>query len=316
MKQLFRFAMFIMLCFVSVCQAENLKTNLSIDKLKELSSKIEAAEKKPNNVKVDSEVRVETISDFYDPCQNWQSTPIYSSKTVWFDGGPEGKIRVDVHKQIEKWLNGLAPYGEESFSMSYDGKNGRYVSSKEGEILPNKPARLGNGGYDSGISWSLPFFKGEIYKFSKMFELACDPNSEVASELEFSFDEFEGAECIKIRSKLYDVTYWLDPSHGFALRGRESITKYPDGHKELVEFVKVTELKEIANDVWWPMEISIISRPYAAGEPWRKYVYHASNVVLDDPNFNDGIFTQIFPKGCKVKDKITGKTYIIDSNNN
>ena len=298
----------------SVSGGENSKSILSVQELKYLASLIEAAEKKPRNIKIESESWMETKSDFSDPCHPWQRTPIYCSLTAWVDGGPEGKERVDVHKEVNKWINGPAPYGEESYSMSFDGQNGRYIQAQKGEIVPGRPNRLGNGGYDSGIHWSLPFFDGEIYRFSKIFELASDPNSEAASELEFTVEEFEGAECIKIRSRLYDVTYWLDPSHGFALRGRKSIARYQDGHEELVELVKVTKLKEVATGIWWPTEIISISRPYATGEPWRRFVYRTSSIIVNNPNFDNNIFTPAFPKGYKVDDKVTGKKYVVDAN--
>jgi hypothetical protein len=316
-RLIFNLAVFSTLLNVSsVLGGEDSKSVLSVQELKELAPKIESAERKPRNIKIESEAWVETKTDFYDPCQTWQKTPIYHSQTVWVDGGPEGKERVDVHKEVNKWINGISPYGEESYSMSYYGQHGRYIQAKKGEILPDRPNRLGHGGYDSGIHWSLPFFNGEIYKFSKMFELASDPNSEAASELEFTIEEFEGTECIKIWSRLYDVTYWLDLSHGFALRGRKSIAKYPDGHEELIELVKVTKLKEVAPSAWWPMEIISISRPYTAGEPWRKYIYRASSVIANDLNYNESIFTPAFPKGYTVEDKITGKTYVVDTNSN
>jgi len=328
-KLIFNLAVFsTLLGLSSVLGGENAKSVLSVQELKEMTPLIEAAEKKPRNIKIESESWMETKADLSDPCQLWQRTPIYHSQTAWVDGGPEGKERVDVHKEVNKWINGPAPYGEESYSMSFDGQHGRYIHlaggplgqtqpAKKGEIVPERPNRLGHGGYDSGIHWSLSFFNGEIYRFSKMFELASDPNSEAASELEFTMEEFEGAECIKIRSRLYDVTYWLDPSHGFALRGRKSIAKYQDGHEELVEFVKVTKVKEVATGVWWPMEIITISRPYATGEPWRRFVYSASSIVANDPNFDKSVFTVPFPKGYLIEDKVRGSTYRVgeDPNN-
>ncbi len=316
-----------LLSFSSILGGENSKSVLSVQELKELAPLIEAAEKKPRNIKIESESWVETKADLSDPCQLWQRIPIYHSQTAWVDGGPEGKERVDVHKEVNKWINGPAPYGEESYSMSFDGQHGRYIHlaggplgqtqpATKGEIVPERPNRLGRGGYDSGIHWSLPFFDGEIYKFSKIFELASDPNSEAASELEFTFEEFEGAECIEIRSRLYDVTYWLDPSHGFALRGHKSVVRHQDGHEELVKSVTVTKLEEVAPGVWWPAEIIDVSRPYEDGQPWRRFVYRASTIVVNNANFDESIFTPAFPKGYTVDDKVAGKTYVVDANTN
>jgi hypothetical protein len=309
-----------LLILPSVRGGENSKSFLSVQELKGLAPMIEAAEKKPKSVKIEAEIWVETKTDFYDPCELWKKTPIHKSYTAWVDGGSEGKERMDVHKDVTEWLNGSAPYVEESYSMSFDGQQGRYINKSvgplgqahpvtEGEILPEAPKRLGRG---AGIYWSLSFFNGEMYSFSKIFKLASEPNSEAASELEFSFEEFEGAECIKIRSKLYYITYWLDPSHGFALRGRKSM-EMQNGHEELAELVKVTKLKEVSG-VWWPMEVVTVKKPYEPGKPWRQYIYRSSDVTINDPNFDSKVFAPTFPKGHRVKNKITGKNYIVDAN--
>jgi hypothetical protein len=311
----------ILLGLASVLRAEEPKSALSAKKLKELASKIEAVENSISNIKIEAQSWLETRVNLSNPNKPWQQTPIYHSHTSWAQRGPEGKARVDVHKRVFKWMNGPAPYGEESYSMSFDGQHGRYIRRavgplgqthpvKEGQILPEAPDSLEHGSFDTGTYWSLPFFSSEIYKFSEIFRLASNPNSEIASELEFTLEEFEGVECIKIKS-VYDVTYWLDPSRGFALRGKKSIAKYEDGHEELVKFVKVTRLKEVADGIWWPMEVSSISRPYEAGKPWRRFVYHASNVVANDPNFNESVFTIIFPTGYTIDDKVAGRKYIV-----
>jgi hypothetical protein len=62
------------------------------------------------------------------------------------------------------------------------------------------------------------------------------------------------------------------------------------------------------------VEVIDVSRPYENGKPWRKFVYRASTVIANDPNFDESIFTVPFPKGYRVEDKITGKTYVVDSN--
>ncbi len=309
------------LAFSSVLGGENSKSVLSIQELKELAPKIKNVENSISNIKIEAQSWLETKTDFYDPCESWQKTPICHLYTVWVGGGTEGKARVDLHKQVTKWIDGPAPYGEESYSVSFDGRHGRYVRHafgpigethpvKRGQVLPEAPKSL-NPRKLSGLYYSLPFFDSEIYKFSEIFQLAGDPNSEVASELEFTLEEFEGFECIKIRSRLYDVTYWLEPSRGFALRGKKSIVRYEDGHEEIVKLVKVTKLKKVAAGLWWPMEVSTISRPYAPGQPWRRFVYRASNVVANDPNFDESVFTVPFPEGYLVDDKVNGRKYTV-----
>jgi hypothetical protein len=309
-----------LLSFLSGLRADVQKNVLSPKKLKELASEIEVAENSISNVKIESQSWLETKTDFYDPLESWQKTPIYHSQTAWAHNGPPCKVRVDMNKEVFEWKDGPTPFGEESYSLSFDGQETRYIHRaagplsqthpvKKGQILPEAPKRLEHGNFDTGAYYSLPYFDVEMYKFSEVFRLASDPNSEVASELEFTLEEFEGFECIKIRSRMYDVTYWLEPSRGFALRGKQSIARYEDGREEIVKLVKVTKLEEVAHGVWWPLEVSSISRPYAPGKPWRRFVYSASNVVANNPNFDDSVFTITFPTGYTIDDKVQGKTY-------
>ena len=47
----------------------------------------------------------------------------------------------------------------------------------------------------------------------------------------------------------------------------------------------------------------------------RRFVYHASIIIANDPNLNENVYTIPFPQGFQIEDKVTGKTYIADSNN-
>jgi hypothetical protein len=312
----------ILLVLSTVLGGYNSKSVLSIQELKELATKIEAVENSISNMKIESQSWVETKTDFYDPCQSWQKTPICYLQTAWVQKSAVVKTRVDMRKEVFEWVDSPNLYGEKSYSMSFDGQQVRYVHHatgplgqahpvKSASVLPEIPRRLANGNFDTGAYWSLPFFDCEVYKFSEIFQLAGDPNSEVASELEFTLEEFGGTECIKIRSRLYDVTYWLEPSRGFALRGKKSIARYEDGHEEIVKLVKVTKLKKVAAGLWWPMEVSTISRPYAPGQPWRRFVYRASNVIANNPNFDESVFTVPFPEGYLVNDQVNGRKYTV-----
>lgn len=331
-KLLLRLAIFfILLSIPAVIQAEEPKSALSPQELKELAVIIQAVEKGLSNIKIESEAWEEHSTSASGP---WQRTPIYWSSTAWFSGDwssrrwnadqhtfethIQGKARVDVHKRVLEWQEGLAPYGESSYSVGFDGRYGRMARHtvghsgktrpvKEGKLLSEAPRSLEIIAF-TGTRFSLQFCESEIYKFSKMFELASDPNSKVAEEIKFAREEFEGTECIKISSKFGNLRYWLDPSRGFALRGKKSIDIFEDGHEELVEFKKVSKLKEVAPGIWWPMEASIVSRP-ATGKPWRRFVYRASNVVANDPNFDESIFTVPFPDGYLIDDKVAGKKY-------
>lgn len=300
-----------------------------------LAGEIKDAEDMISNIKIESEAWVEKGETESGP---WQRTPIYWSSTSWFDGNwsttqwtgsrfeyldpPKGKVRVDVHKQVLEWKEGAAPYAEESYSFGFDGQYVRYVRHKfgyNGKINLVKEGRkttdVGNyitkGSYKgcTGIGFTLQFFDDEIYQFSKFAELAGDPNTKPSRRLKLSIEEFQGVECVRISNKFDNLMYWLDISHGFALRGKKSITQDENGDEVLGGFMKVTKLKEVAPGIWWPMEVSSVSRPYEPGKPWRRFIYCASNVIANDPNFDESVFTVPFPDGYMVDDKVTGKKY-------
>jgi hypothetical protein len=344
-KSVLLLVVFFLLLIIPIdVQAKEQGSVVATKELKELAEKIKAAENGLSNIKIESDAWVETKTSLSDPCEPWQRTPIYWSSTAWFTGNwscqrwseqsrmferhIEGKARVDVHDEVLEAQESVFPYGELSYSVGFDGQYGRTIYKtggrpgktyphKEGKLLPYAPESLaiGPAGF-TGIGFSLQFFESEIYKFSKLFELASDPNSKIAAELKFTREEFEGIECIKISSKFGSLMYWLDPSHGFALRGKKFIDIYEDGHEELVELVKVTKLKEVSHGVWWPVEVSHVSRPYEHGKPWRRFVYCASNVVANDPNFDESIFTVPFPDGYLIDDQVAGIKYRVGEDPN
>jgi hypothetical protein len=322
-------AIFVILVSLSVIvRAEEAKSVLSIGELKDLAEIIESVEKSLLNLKVESEIWMETKESLSDPCEPWKRTPVYVSSTAWFDGRPRGKAKVDVHKQVLEWQDGAAPYAESSYSVSFDGTHGRVVNHtighsgktyprKEGRILSHAPKRLTTGWADlfTGLRFSLNFFfNGKDYTFSDLFRWAEDPNTLVLSSFQFTQEMFQGVKCIKIASKesnQYKKSQWLDLERDFALLGDKHTSILEDGTERLVSFSNVSKLKEVAPGIWWPMEASMVSRPFDPGKPWRRYVYVASNVVANDPNFKESVFNAPFPEGYLIDDKVTGRKYTV-----
>jgi hypothetical protein len=320
-------------------QANQPQSILSLQELKQLVPKIEAAEQHRYNLKIESEMWVETKADLSDPCEPWQQTLIYVSSTAWIEGGnpfaghfTNAKVRVDVDKEVLRWDEGAAPYTENRYSMSFGGQSGRIVYHnsgpigkaspiKKGEVLPQAPKELQVGWWPrfTGAEFSISFFfKGRNDTLSNICRWASEPNSLAASYFEFTYgEEFERAECIKIAAKgkkHRQENYWIDPARGFALLGHKSTNILEDGSEQLVSFTKVSKLKEVTPGIWWPVEASVILRPYGSGKVWQRFVYHASNVVANDPNFDESIFTVPFPEGYLIDDQVAGKKYIVGPN--
>ena len=331
-KPALQMAVFCILLGISVIvQAEKTKSILSVEEIKAMLPVIEAAERIPfSNLKVESERWVETKVDLSDPCESWQRTPIYVSCTAWFDGSPERKGRIDVHKQVLRWQEGAAPYIEESYSVGFDGQYGRVVKhtfghsgrthrAKEGKFLPDAPVLLRDNylGSCTGAQYSFQFFFSDEDKetgrtFSRLFRAAISPAALEAKAFEVALEEFQGVGCIKFGSgnkKWGHISYWLDPARGFALLGHDNISIRKDGSERVSKRMRVTKLKKVTSGIWWPVEATIESDQRQAGEPYTRTVYRASNVVANDPNFDDKVFTVPFPDGYLIDDKVTGIKY-------
>ncbi len=329
-KPTLQMAVFCILLGISIiAQAEEPKTALSVEDVNALIPVIEAAEERPFlNLKVDSERWVETKADLFDPCEPWQRTPIYVSCTAWFGGGLEDKARVDVHKEVLRWRDGAAPYIEESYSVSFDGQYGRFVRystghsgrthhSKEGKLLTDAPEQLRDSylGSCTGASFTFSsFFSNDDGRsFSQLFRASTTPAALETKAFEVTLEEFQGVECIKFgsgeRKLRAHISYWFDPARGFALLGHDNISIREDGSERVSKRIEVNELKEVADGVWWPMQVTSVRAPFEPNEPYQKFVYRASNVVANDPNFTDSIFTVPFPDGYLIDDKVSGRKY-------
>jgi hypothetical protein len=308
----------------NVAYAEQPKSVLSARELKDIVPKIKLAEEKLHNIKIESEAWVEIRTNINDPYDYWQRTPTYISSTAWFDLNHKDKARVDFHKEVLKWTNGPDPYLERSYSISFDGQHGKYIDNsayhsgkvfhtKKYHVLSDVPHELSSGWYQKmiGISASLNFhFDGEPWGFSDYFQKAAEPNFALGNaELEFIYQKLNGTECVKMsaKGKRFQKSWWLDPACGFALLRHENTRIDKNGNEVVVDLVEVRKLDKIAENIWWPVEVYFVSSPAGVGNPWERVVYHATNVVANDPNFDNSIFTVPIPKGYST-DKAERKT--------
>ena len=327
----------VFLIILNVVQAEEVKPVLSSEQLKNLAPEIKAAEKGLRNIKIES---VETKANLSDPCEAWQRTPIYISSTAWFTGNwlyqrwnsqqrvlenhIEGKARVDFHKEVLEWEKGAAPYLEKNYSVSFDGQYGKYINNSTSHsgkvfhinkcsILPNAPHQLKSRWYRKmiGINGSLNFhFSSKEESFSSLFQYVADPNFAIKNtELEVTFQQLRDVNClnISVKGKNSRKSWWLDLNRDFALLKHENIREDIDGNEVLVSSIDVRKLDEVAKNIWWPVKVHFISAPFGIGNPWKRIVYRASNIVANDPNFDESIFAIPIPASYSV-DEVEYKT--------
>lgn len=298
--------------------AEDSDSILSVKELRDLAMEIEILEFELKNIKIKSEARVEEKKS---PSALWESTPMHVSSTTWSDGELNGKIRIDVHKEVLRSKECTASCPESSYSIGFDGKEGRLTyrtmkygeeitPSKKGKILPDAPERLRTGLLRTctGLPFSFYFcLANEKYTFSQLFLGATDPKLMISSNFKFSREMFKDANCIKVtritKSEDWYESWWLDPERGFALIGYEEISKRKDGSERVVLQIKVNKLIEVAPGIWWPTEAT-----YEAFSSQR-IVWSASEVLVNNPNFDDTIFTIQFPDGYLIEDMVNNTQY-------
>ena len=80
----------------------------------------------------------------------WKQKPVHLISTVWYNGMPGSKARIDMHKNLGPWRNGRTDSNETCYSIGFDGKFGRTakhysvvadekMKGASSEILPNRP---------------------------------------------------------------------------------------------------------------------------------------------------------------------------------
>jgi hypothetical protein len=311
---------------------------ISIEETKYIVPQIKAAEKRVKKIKVESESWVEEKMDISDPCENWKKTSTYISATAWYEGKRGGKIRVDFHKEVLKWTRGEAPYLENNYSASFDGKHGRYVHNstshsgkvfhkKKYNLLPDAPHQLKSRWYQKmlGINASINFhFHNKETTFYSLLEYAIDPklalkkaglDPNIADKnigIKVTFAKIKNTDCINISLNGGGVqeSWWLDPNRGYALLKYEKTKSDSNGNKVIVNSIDVIKLDKVAEDLWWPVEAYFISVPFGEGNPWERIVYRATSVVANDTKLTDNVFTVPIPEGYSI-DKTEYKTKYI-----
>ena len=319
---------FLLISTVDTSRANSLKVILSAEEVSRLIPEIEAAEKRLLNIRIDSEAWMEEATS---PSGPWERTRVHVTATSWFNGLPKNKSRVDIHSEILRVryedLDNYS-YIEQNYTASYDGEFGRIIYHKYGNVgnpsyvkrgtVLSKAPSIFNGrrtGVVTGLRFTTNYFfadRTDIESFSQYFKIAISPKALELDSFEFVREEYDGIDCIRFSfkgSKSVRMSWWFDPSRGFALLEYKKIRKNEEGVEFTAERIKVNKLKKVLDDIWWPVEGTVESYKHKQGESYTRTVYRASNVVANDSNFDESIFYVSFPGGYLIDDKVTGRKY-------
>ena len=284
----------------------------------DLLNGIKNSEKKLLNLRVEGKC---LFLDWDAGKQDWQYGG-ESHVTAWYTGVPGSKLRFDIHKQIRKWINGPAPFSNSSGTIAYNGRVGQYLLLEEG--TPVKPVKtlfgqITAGREDLGIDYEASGWTRSLYgceeeenkmRFSEFLEKVQEVGKPQKS-VQYSVNpvRFSNTDCIELvvqvtppKGNPQKEIWYFDPSRGYAILFHEDTAT---SAQETVE-----KLAEPAPGVFYPVKATRLIKD-TSGQPAYKWVYEASSVVANDPNFSDDIFTIEWPEGTVVEDKISGTTFTV-----
>lgn len=288
---------------------------LTVPTFDEVISGIAAAERSLINVKIEAETFEEERSS---STEQWKPNGVYVRSTAIYNGMPKSKARIDIHSEVLKWEQGLASHAEESYSVGFDGRFGRVARHKTGavgkmadlkqaEILPDAPDDLRDGWRDlsTGAAFALNFlFNQKGIPASEMLKTTkADPSIKISRET------YQDSDCVKISMMDGRRVFWFDLERGYAFRGCDYIRIEEDGRRVVFKASVVTRVVEAAPGIWFPAEAYQLFSPREPNRLENRIVFKASQVIANDPSFNEEVFTVPIPSDYIVFDKVSGITY-------
>ncbi|GAI29544.1 unnamed protein product, partial [marine sediment metagenome] len=98
----------------------------------------------------------------------------------------------------------------------------------------------------------------------------------------------------------------IDPSQGYSCILNENY------NKEKLAYRSTAKYKEVAKGIWFP--VSGQTESYASdGSLSSKSTIETSQIIINDPAFNESFFDVDLPKGAQVRDHVRGKHYVVGS---
>jgi len=291
---------------------------ITLDDLKNI---ILEAENKLANVRMDGEYIAET----WDKNNNKWDFAGESIVTGWFPNVPGSKFRIDYQKQVLLWEDGTAPFTEEEFIVTYNGRatqklhektgaQGNPIEEHRGSIRSERYKIHAIGAMATGWEFSI-YGYGDRYgkRFSELFFGGDDS---ALSQLSLDKSKYVGRECLvlvvtsSISSATIASKHYFDILKNYTLRGYE----YIDLDGEIGRRVSVEEIKEVAPGIYYPTKATKIE--YIRGEPFVKSQYKGKNIIVNDPEFSDDLFSIKWPDGTFIHDYISDVRFVVGPSEN
>ncbi len=291
---------------------------LATPTLDEVISNMTASEQKLKNIRIEAKTFEEHRTSADAP---WERSGVCYECTAWYTGQIKGPARIDVHREVLRWIQGTSPFGEESYSTSFNGKRGLDMtyrsgtpgdtfSVREATIWPDRPPQLSGSWkrFVSGIGLSLNFLfqdEGDM-SASQWLQKVRD----IGVKFDIDCERFQDANCLRLTMAKGMYAMWFDLDHGYAFRGSTKFRFEENGSMTPYEICRVSGLIQAAPGVWFPAQTS--KTKITNGGPERpdvRMTCRCTAAVANDPAFDQNIFEVQIPPGYMVHDTATGKRY-------
>jgi hypothetical protein len=146
--------------------------------LEQLHRDISKSEERLLNLRVDGKCR----NELWDSATaSWRDAG-EMDVTAWYIDAPGGKVRIDCHKEVAVWTGGAAPFFQDAFLITYNGRSSQKLYKEEGpldkqhqdlrgKVEFKRSAEVQIANWASGWAYSLyGFFDQEGKRLSSIFD--------------------------------------------------------------------------------------------------------------------------------------------------
>jgi len=250
----------------------------------------------------------------------WHPYKLSMEGEAWFDGLPNSKARINVKRRTIR-TDGQSGWVIQSFDSSYDGRKGRVAEHFEGiadnnlikigvgKVIATSPTHLQDGlsRYATGTQFTVPYFSTGTKPFSIGNYLE---RLKAKGELTVKKDITQVGAIICIGNPESPGTcFWFDQQKGYSLVGYQVATKEADSPLKIDKRFKVQELLAVGNNLWYPVKAVYERIDPEKPNTVQRWHYSAKNITINDPNYDDKIYTLQFPANYKITDHIIGVGY-------
>jgi len=281
--------------------------------VEELIEGVAASEGKLLNVRIEAVFSSETWDR---EKQLWEDAG-GGKVSAWYPGVPGSKKRIELRERRLRWVNGRAPFSEDTFTVAYDGRASRTLYMKMGPSAAPDTTLRGTveakrpffGVEDSfGTGWGISIYGIGDQVGQRFSEQLRKIRQSKDVTLSLTNARLGDTECICVTGRIEGHvrrTWFLDPARGFALLKTEDFAADGTLRRQRV----VEALLEPAPGIFYPGKASDCA--WRNGEPWVRSTYQGSAIVVNDPQFTDDVYTIRWPNGTIVHDMIADVVFTV-----